>query len=116
MGNVTLPTPVFLAGGALCLVAGYLAGSVTGPDTPSRTTAQVVSFDASTEKLCLVGDAIKDQDGVDSAGQLCGTLRRTPSSQVPAKGDDFRFVSVETKGEDDGKPKQQVVIYGAVVN
>jgi hypothetical protein len=35
---------------------------------------------------------------------------------VPAKGDEFRFVSVETKGEDDGKPKQQVVIYGAVVD
>ena len=37
MGNVTLPTPVFLAGGALCLVAGYLvnhwigvAGGVVG--------------------------------------------------------------------------------------
>jgi hypothetical protein len=116
VGNVTLPTPVFLAGGALCLVAGYLAGSVTGPDTPSRTTAVVVSFDTATEKLCLSGDAIKDQDGVDSSGHLCGTLRRTPSSQTPAKGDDFRFVSVETEGEVDGKPKQQIVIYGAVVN
>ena len=116
MGNVTLPTPVFLAGGALCLVAGYLAGSVTGADTPSRTTAQVVSFNSGTEKLCLIGDAIKDQEGVDSAGQLCGTLRRTASSQVPAKGDEFRFVSIETKGEDDGRPKQQVVIYGAVVD
>ena len=116
MGNVTLPTPVFLAGGALCIVAGYLVGTVTGPDTPQRTTAQVASFDSSSEKLCLKGDAIKDQEGVDSSGQLCGTLRRAPSSQVPATGDDFRFVSIETSGEVDGKPKQQVVIYGAVVN
>ena len=29
MGNVTLPTPVFLAGGALCLLAGYLVGIFT---------------------------------------------------------------------------------------
>jgi hypothetical protein len=116
VGNVSLPTPVFLAGGALCLVAGYFAGTVTGPGTPARTTAQVVSFDAATEKLCLQGDAIKDQDGVDSSGHLCGTLRRAPSSRVPAKGDDFRFVSVESSGEVDGRAKQQVVIYGAVVN
>jgi hypothetical protein len=116
VGNVTLPTPVFLAGGALCLVAGYLAGTVTGPDTPARTTAEVVSFDSATEKLCLQGDGIKGQEGVDSSGQLCGTLRRSPSSRVPAKGDAFRFVSVEARGEVDGKPEQQVVIYGAVVD
>jgi hypothetical protein len=116
VGNVTLPTPVFLAGGALCLVAGYLVGAIVGPDTPSRTTAQVVSFDSGTEKLCLEGAAIKDQDGVDSSGQLCGTLRRTASTRVPVKGDDFRFVSVESSGEVDGKPKQQIIIYGAVVD
>lgn len=116
MGNVTLPTPVFLAGGALCVVAGYLVGSVAGPDTPARTTATVVSFDAADEKLCLEGDAIKDQDGVDPNGLLCGTLRRTPNSQSPAKGDDFRFVSVRTSGEVGGEERQQVVIYGAVVD
>jgi hypothetical protein len=115
VGNVTLPTPVFLAGGALCIVAGYLVGSVAGPDTPTRTTAKVVSFDQGDQKLCLQGDAIKDQEGVDSAGQLCGTLRRTPNSQVPAKGDDFRFVSVRTSGKVDGAVRQQVVIFGDVV-
>jgi hypothetical protein len=116
VGNVTLPTPVFLAGGALCLVAGYLVGSVVGPDTPERTTATVVSFDPKDAKLCLEGDAITDQEGVDPTGQLCGTLRRTPNSQVPAKGDDFRFVSVRTSGEVDGETRQQVVIYGDVVD
>jgi hypothetical protein len=116
VGNVTLPTPVFLAGGALCLVVGYLAGTVTGPGTPQRTTAKVVSYDSGTEKLCLKGDAIKDQEGVDSSGRLCGTLRRTPSSEVPAKGDEFRFVSVESSGEVDGKAKPKVIIYGAVVD
>jgi hypothetical protein len=113
---VTLPTPVFLAGGALCLVAGYLVGSVVGPDTPQRTTATVVSFDPSSARLCLEGDAIKDQEGVDSSGHLCGTLRRTPNSALPAKGDDFRFVSVRTSGEAGGKTQQQVVIYGDVVD
>jgi hypothetical protein len=115
VGNVTLPTPVFLAGGAMCLVAGYLVGSISGPGTPERTTAQVVSFDASKSRLCLEGDAIKDQEGVDPDGTLCGTLRRTPNTQVPRKGDDFRFVSIRTSGEVNGKAQQQVVIYGDVV-
>jgi hypothetical protein len=116
VGNVTLPTPVFLAGGALCLVAGYLVGSVVGPDTPDRTTATVRSYNPASEKLCLEGDAIKDQEGVNSSGHLCGTLRRTPNSQVPVKGDDFRFVSIRTSDEVAGKTRQQVVIYGAVVD
>ena len=116
MGNVTLPTPVFLAGGALCLVAGYLVGSVLGPDTPERTTATVVSFEPDDAQLCLEGEAIRDQEGVNEAGHLCGTLRRTPNSQVPAKGDDFRFVSLRTSDEVDGKAVQQVVIYGDVLN
>ena len=116
MGNVTLPTPVFLAGGALCLVAGYLVGSVVAPDTPARTTGQVVSFDSSRSRLCLEGDAIQDQEGVDADGRLCGTLRRTPNAQLPKEGDDFRFVSVRTSGEVNGKSEQQIVIYGDVVD
>ena len=115
MGNVTLPTPVFLAGGALCVVAGILVGAVLAPDAPDRTTATVVSFDASKSYLCLEGDAIEDQDGVDADGRLCGTLRRTANSQTPRKGDEFRFVSVRTSGDVDGETEQQVVIYGDVV-
>ena len=115
MGNVTLPTPVFLAGGALCVVAGILVGTVLGPDTDDRTTATVSSFDASKSRLCLEGEAIGDQEGVDADGQLCGTLRRTPSSQLPEEGDAFRFVSVTTSGEVDGETRRQVVIYGDVV-
>jgi hypothetical protein len=116
VGNVTLPTPVFLAGGALCLVAGYLVGSVVGPDTPERTTATVVSFEPDEAELCLEGEAIREQEGVNSEGHLCGTLRRTPNSQVPVKGDDFRFVSLRTSDEVDGKAVQQVVIYGDVLD
>jgi hypothetical protein len=116
VGNVTLPTPVFLAGGALCLLAGYLVGSVVGPDTPDRTTGQVVSYDRTESRLCLEGEAITDQEGVDKDGRLCGTLRRTPNSTLPRKGDDFRFVSVRTSGKVDGKTQQQVVIYGDVVD
>ena len=116
MGNVTLPTPVFLAGGALCLLAGYLVGSVVGPDTPDRTTGQVVSYDRNQSRLCLEGEAIQDQEGVDKEGRLCGTLRRTPNSTVPRKGDTFRFVSVSTSGEIDGRDETQVVIYGDVAD
>ena len=113
---MTLPTPVFLAGGALCLVAGYLVGSVLGPDTPDRTTGQVVSFDAGKSRLCLKGDAIKGQEGVDPDGNLCGTLRRTPNAKLPRTGDDFRFVSVRTSGVVHGRTEQQIVIYGDVVD
>ena len=45
MGNVNLPTPVALAGGAICVLGGYLLGVLAGPDTTSRTTADVVSYD-----------------------------------------------------------------------
>ena len=115
MGNVTLPTPVFLAGGALCLLGGYLVGSVVGPDTPSRTTGTVVSYTPADTRLCLRGDAITDQEGADDNGNLCGSWRRTPGAQIPAKGDEFRFVSIRTSGEVAGKTEQQVVIYGDVV-
>ncbi len=116
MGNVTLPTPIFLAGGALCVVAGILVGQVFLPDTPQRTTAEVASFDAAQSKLCLQGDAIDGQEGVDPEGRLCGTLRRTPNSRTPQEGDEFRFVSVRNSREVDGKTDQQIVIYGDVVD
>jgi len=114
VGNVTLPTPVFLAGGALCLLAGVMVGSVLGPGTPERTTAEVASFDRQDARLCLEGEAIAEHEGVDDEGRLCGTWRRTPGSQVPKEGDTFRFLSVSTSGEIDGRDETQVVIYGDV--
>jgi hypothetical protein len=113
---VTLPTPIFVAGGALCAVAGVLVGQVFLPDTPQRTTAEVFSFDASTSQLCLEGDAIEEQEGVDGEGRLCGTLRRTPNARTPRTGDEFRFVSVRNSREVDGKTDEQIVIYGDVVD
>ena len=115
MGNVTLPTPVFVAGGALCLVGGYLLGSVAGPDTPGRTTARVVSFDHASSRLCLRGDATADQEGAGSDGTLCGTWRESKGSRTPQKGDDFRFVSISNTGDSDGHRQDQVVIYGDVL-
>jgi hypothetical protein len=114
VGNVTLPTPVFVAGGALCLLAGYLVGAVAGPDTPERTTATVSSYDPGTDELCLTGGGVKDQSGVDSDGRLCGTWRRSSGRNTPAKGDHFRFVSVVHKGS--GDTKSSTAIYGDVVN
>lgn len=116
VGNVTLPTPVFAAGGALCLLAGYLAGSVVASGAGDAATATVVSYDAARSQLCLEGDAVKDEMGADSQGRLCGTLRRTPGAEVPTEGDDFRFFSTRTTGEIDGQSKQQVIIYGDVAD
>lgn len=113
---MTLPTPVFAAGGALCLLAGYLAGSVVASGAADAATATVVSYDDTTSRLCLEGGAAKDQLGADPDGRLCGTLRRTPSAEVPAKGDDFRFFSTRTTGEVNGEPQQQVIIYGDVAD
>ena len=64
VGNVTLPTPVFLAGGAFCLLAGYLVGAVVGPETQHGTTATVVSFESGTSRLCLEGDSVKDETSI----------------------------------------------------
>ena len=118
MGHVNLPTPVALAGGALCALGGYLLGVVAGPDTAERTTAVVESFDAATNELCLSGDGVEGQEGVVDDGVLCGTWRRTSGATAePKAGDTFRFVTLST-GPGDEAPEGQratTVIYGDVV-
>jgi len=111
---VTLPTPVFVAGGALCLVAGYLIGTVAGPDTPHRTTATVVSFKAKTSELCLEGDSVKHEKDVDDNGVLCGIWSHSVGATTPRKGDKFRFVSMDTSGVKGSEPRSATVIYGTV--
>lgn len=119
MGNVNLPTPVALAGGAICVLGGYLLGAVVGPDTATRTTAEVASYDPSTSRLCLRGDGIDGQEGTVVDGVLCGTWRRTQGSgDTPSKGDAFRFVSVEAGSSGASGPEGETsatVIYGDVV-
>ena len=110
MGNVNLPTPVAVAGGALCLLAGYLVGSVAGPDTATRTTAEVESYDAKTQTLCLVGDAIADVPEAED-GKLCGLWRRN-SQTLPKPGDEFRFVAIPSKSGENSS----VYLYGDVVD
>lgn len=110
MGNVNMPTPVAVAGGALCLLAGYLVGAVAGPDTKTRTTAQVQSYDATTQELCLTGEGVVDQPGA-ADGTLCGLWRRPTGEAVPKEGDDFRFVSLNSSRGDDSV----TYIYGSVV-
>ena len=111
MGNVNMPTPVAVAGGALCLLAGYLVGAVAGPDTVSRTTAKVASYDSKTDELCLTGDAITDQAGAKD-GELCGVWRRSAGNTPPHKGDAFRFVSIVSKSGSNSV----TYIYGDVVD
>lgn len=115
MANVTLPTPVFIAGGALCLVAGYLIGTVAGPDTPERTTATVASFDPRTSVLCLAGESVEDEEGVNSDGELCGIWNHSASAKLPDVGDKFRFVSQDTSGVTGAEPESKVLIYGTVI-
>lgn len=115
MGNVTLPTPVFLAGGAFCLLAGYLVGTVAGPDAPSSTTATVFSYERSTSKLCLEGESVEDEDGVDEDGVLCGTWDHSSGAIRPKKGDTFRFVTRDTSGVKGSEPRDEIVIYGTVL-
>jgi hypothetical protein len=119
MGNVNLPTPVALAGGAICVLGGYLLGAVVGPDTATRTTAVVASYDGATSRLCLRGDGIDGQEGTVVDGLLCGTWRRGQGSeQTPREGDPFRFVSFAESGAGASGPEGQqptTVIYGDVL-
>ena len=110
MGNVNLPTPVAFAGGALCLLGGYLVGVVAGPESPGQTTAQVQSYDNGTQQLCLTGDSIGDQPGADE-GELCGLWRKAARDTLPSEGDDFRFVSIVSTSGDNSA----TYIYGGVV-
>ena len=77
----------------------------------------MVSFDTGDQKLCLEGDAIKDQEGVDSDGTAVrhaaphARTRRPPPRVTTSASSPSR-----TTGEVDGETKQQVVIYGAVVD
>ncbi|MFL6158261.1 MAG: hypothetical protein ACJ72D_19385 [Marmoricola sp.] len=114
MANVTLPTPVFIAGGALCLVAGYLIGTVAGPDTPHRTTATVVSFDSKTSRLCLNGGSVKNEKNADENGMLCGTWSHSTDASKPHQGDNFRFVAMDTSGVKGSEPRSATIIYGTV--
>lgn len=116
MGNVTLPTPVFLAGGALCLLAGYLVGTVIGPEKPERAVATVASYDSSNATVCLEGDAVEEEKGLNDQDQLCGLWKPAQGLMTaPRKGDRFRFVSVDTSGVGDADPRYAVVIYGNVI-
>lgn len=119
MGNVNLPTPVALAGAALCVLGGYLFGVVAPPNTPNQTTAVVDSYDIATDELCLSGDTIEAQEGATGAGQVCGTWRRTEGSKSkPEPGDQFRFVSMvvdASRAGETGDAGPVTVIYGDVV-
>lgn len=114
VGNVTLPTPVFVAGGALCLLAGYVAGSLVTSAEDRGRTATVVSFEPRTAQLCLSGDAAAEHDGADDEGRLCGTWTHSRGAKLPAEGDAFRFVAIEHQLTEEAD-ETDVVIFGAVV-
>jgi hypothetical protein len=115
VGNVTLPTPVFVAGGAFCLLAGYLAGAVVGGPDQHGDTATVVSFDSGTAELCLKGKSVQNEHGVKD-GVLCGTWSHSTGAATPQKGDTFRFVTLDASGVKGRKPLAATVIYGTVVD
>lgn len=118
MANVTLPTPVALAGGAFCILGGYLLGVVVTSGTSDSTTATVESYDVRTNRLCLSGDGVEQQEGIVVDGVLCGTWRRTQANRtLPREGDQFAFVSLSPPGTEPPEGQQtSTVIYGDVVD
>ena len=111
MADINMPAPVAFAGAALCALGGYLIGVVAGPDTTSRTTAEVVSYDRDSHELCLTGDAVADLPETDD-GRLCGTWRSAQRNPAPQEGDQFRFVVMSSEGQGE----VSTFIYGDVVD
>lgn len=110
MANVNLPAPLAFAGGALCLLAGYLIGVVAGPQTADQTIATVESYSPDDRELCLRGAGLGEDEGsVD--GVLCGEWRRSVGATKPDEGDRFRFVAIERREGDDAT----IYIHGDVV-
>ena len=112
MANVTMPTPVALAGGALCLLGGYLVGVVAGPDTEDTDTATVLSYDPDSDRLCLRGEAVTDSPQSQDQ-ELCGEWRRIAGGPDPREGDQFRFATLVSDPGDAGAVT--TLIYGDVV-
>jgi len=111
IANVNLPAPVAFAGAALCVLGGYIVGVVAGPDTTSRTSAQVASYEPDSRELCLTGDAVSDLPEAED-GRLCGTWRSAQSTARPREGDTFRFVVMSSEGQGE----VTTFIYGDVVD
>ncbi len=101
MANINLPAPVAVAGGCLCLLGGYLIGAVAGPKASDPNVATVESYDPGSRRLCLTGDNVAEHPGAQD-GVLCGEWRSNSVSTRPAKGDTFRYVSLDrsSDGED----------------
>jgi hypothetical protein len=110
VANINLPAHVAVAGGCLCLLGGYLIGAVAGPEPSDPTVATVESYEPDTRELCLSGEGVADEPAAED-GILCGEWRRGPGSTRPAKGDTFRFVSLDRSndGED-----TTIYLYGDV--
>ena len=118
MGNLTLPTPVAVAGAAICVLGGYLLGSLAGPGSSELSTATVASYDRSDSRLCLTGEGVEGREGAED-GELCGTWRRTEGSPAPVEGDRFRFLSMtfhEGGADAPAGERPVTVIYGDVVS
>jgi hypothetical protein len=113
MRNVTLPTPLAVAAAGLCLLGGYLVGVVAGPGDHETATAEVESYERSGSRLCLRGDAVRDLEGTDEDGVLCGTWRRTQGAVTPRPGDEFTFVTLTSSAGGDGGGRV-TYIYGDV--
>lgn len=114
VGNVTLPTPVFIAGGALAVLAGYVAGSLVHDSDSGGALSSVVSYQPRTAELCLSGDAPAEHDQADEDGVLCGKWSPSRGAERPVKGDTFRFVAIDRQITEEAD-ESDVVIFGTVV-
>ncbi|MDT9592561.1 hypothetical protein RDV89_05765 [Nocardioides zeae] len=134
MANVNLPRPVVGLGAVICVAGGYLLGVVVTADEPDTFTAEVASFAADANTLCLQGEDVSEAtdaldgasegedvadevDGEGEAAELCGYWMRPADAPAPAQGDAFEF----SLGSSDTPPAGEasaanVLIYGTVVD
>ena len=109
-----LPTTVLLAGAGLAGLAGYLLGQAGAPGTEALTTAVVQSYDASTDRLCLTGEAVRAEGTGAVEGRLCGRWGRVDDAPPPRVGERFRFVVV--RGAGGGGAAGEVRLFGTPVD
>ena len=103
--------------GAICLLGGYLVGVLAGPDTTSRATATVVSYDSGTARLCLGGDGVQGQAGLDKDGELLRDVASRRVLQHAARRGEVPLRDLRAGGTGDAASGDGpvIVIYGDVL-
>ncbi|MDQ1103872.1 hypothetical protein QE364_001145 [Nocardioides zeae] len=125
MSNVHLPRSVVAVGALVCVGGGYLLGVVVTSGPTDLVRAEVASFDAGTNELCLRGGDLADLPGAageDVRGEgddaeLCGYWMRPEDAATPRAGDAFEVTVRLTDDPPSGdRGSANVLIYGDLVD